>query len=371
MAQPKQRVVVVGCGVIGAMVAYELSQFDNLAVIVLDRQPPAQDSTGAALGVLMGVISHKVKGRNWRLRQISLNRYPTLISELEAAGQRSLPYNRQGILSLCFEADQLPRWRSLQAIRQQQGYALDIWSVEQLRHRCPDLNLEGVVAAIYSPQDGQVDPVTLTQTCVAVATQRGVQFRFDQLVIGLNPIGDRVVVQTSEAIYEADRVVLAAGLGTSELSETLNQSTPIGPVLGQALRLRLEAPINRPDFQPVINGRDVHLVPLGEGDYWVGATVEFPEQGLPRQNDLLEPNPAALESVLGGAIAYCPPLAEAEIIDRWFGWRPRPQGQAAPILQPLPTCDRVMIAAGHYRNGVLLAPATALKVAEWVRSPLT
>ncbi|MEL6455486.1 MAG: FAD-dependent oxidoreductase, partial [Cyanobacteria bacterium J06623_5] len=74
----RSKIVVVGCGVVGALVAYELNRQLEADIVVLDRQPPAQGSTGAALGVLMGVISHRVKGRTWRLREASIRRYRSL-----------------------------------------------------------------------------------------------------------------------------------------------------------------------------------------------------------------------------------------------------------------------------------------------------
>ena len=71
-------IVIIGCGIIGATLAYELSLVEGLKITVIDKQPPAQEATGAALGVLMGVISHKVKGKAWRMRQTSIQRYETL-----------------------------------------------------------------------------------------------------------------------------------------------------------------------------------------------------------------------------------------------------------------------------------------------------
>lgn len=108
------RVAVIGSGVVGATVAYELSRQPQFEVHIVDAAHPAQGSTQAALGVLMGIISHKVKGRNWRLRRDSIERYRTLIPELEEQLGRPILHNRQGIVSLCFDPEQLPRWRSLQ-----------------------------------------------------------------------------------------------------------------------------------------------------------------------------------------------------------------------------------------------------------------
>jgi len=331
----------------------------------VDRQPPARGSTGAALGVAMAVISQKVKGRNWQLRERSLQRYPALIAELEALTGRQIQHNTQGILSLCFEPAELPRWQSLQAIRQQQGYRLDIWPPEQVAQQCPHLNLTNTVAGIYSPADLQVHPAQLTQALVAAARQHGARFHFGEPVVEFSLTAEsttpycRAVLTPSQTL-EADWVVLAAGLGTTALTETLKQSTALGPVLGQGLRLHLEQALGNPDFQPVINGHDIHLVPLGQGDYWVGATVEFPPEADAEVMLTLHPEAKQLQAVLQGAIAYCPALAQGTITDRWFGLRPRPQAQAAPVIQPLDGYRNIWLATGHYRNGVLLAPATAL-----------
>jgi glycine/D-amino acid oxidase-like deaminating enzyme len=101
-------VLVIGCGVVGAAIAYELSLIPGLKVTVIDKQSPAQGATGAALGILMAVISHKIKGNAWRMRQTSIQRYETLIPELEALTGRQIPFNRQGILLLLIPK-QVPR----------------------------------------------------------------------------------------------------------------------------------------------------------------------------------------------------------------------------------------------------------------------
>ncbi len=366
-----QRVVVVGCGVVGAAIAYELSLTGKYQIAVIDQTSPAEGSTAAALGVGMAVISHKVKGRNWRLRERSLKRYQSLITELEALTGRSIQHNTQGILSLCFAVEDLPRWRSLQAIRQGQGYSLEIWNPERVGDRCTHLNTAGVVAGIYSPQDFQVNPTELTLALVAGAQANGAEFYFGEPVVGFDgadikasPQEDRrcTAVHTANQSLATDAIVISAGLGTLPLTQALHQPTPIGPVLGQALRIHLDEFLGNLDFQPVVNGNDIHLVPLGDGDYWVGATVEFPPETSFEDALAMPPEADRLDDVLAGAIAYCPALAAGKMTQRWSGLRPRPQGQAAPVIQPLAGYGNIWLATGHYRNGVLLAPATALAV---------
>lgn len=353
---------------VGAAIAYELSLCPEVKVTVIDRSAPGQGSTAAALGVAMAVISHKVKGRNWQLRQRSLHRYPALIAELEDLAGQTIQRNTQGILSLCFDPEELPRWRSLQEIRQRQGYQLELWEPEQVRDRCPHLSTDEVAAGIFSPQDFQVNPTDLTQALVAGAAANGVEFYFDQPVVGFDKeetAGDSslcTAVHTASQTILTDAIVLSTGLGTLPLTQTLAQPTVIGPVLGQALRIHLDLPLGKADFQPVVNGHDIHLVPLGDGDYWVGATVEFPPETSLDAVLAMQPEAERLEVVRAEAIAYCPALATGTITQRWSGLRPRPQGQAAPVIKPLVGYSNVWLATGHYRNGVLLAPATALAV---------
>ena len=354
------QIAIVGCGIVGATIAYELSQVPELTVTVFDQQTTPVESnlsicptsTGAALGVLMGAISKKEKGNSLRMRLESLRYYEKLIPELEAFTGLKIPFNRQGILMLQFEED-LSVWEKLIEIRRSQGWALEILGRDRLKSDYSFLNLDQVTAAIYSPDDRQVNPVALTQALIVGAKQRGVTFRFDTQVIGAN---DREV-HTTNGTAPIDWLVISAGLGSTLLTKSLGQPIDIRPVLGQAIHLRLSQALGSSELQPVITGNDVHIVPLEGSDYWVGATVEFPAE-----TGEVQPDAASFEAVMQQAIAFCPHLADAEPIRTWYGLRPRPQGRPAPIIEWLPGHPTILLATGHYRNGVLLAPATAEQV---------
>ncbi len=350
-----QNIVVIGCGVVGAAIAYELSRIPHLTITVLDHAPPAQAATGAALGVLMGIISQKVKGRAWNLRQTSIRRYATLIPELEALTGQKIPWNPQGILRLCFAGEDLSRWETLIETRHAQGWRLERWNEAELNDACPYISPLRVSGAIYSPQDFQIDPTALTLALVAAARKNGVTFRFDAEVESLNGTPTCQQVQTQTESIAADWVVVSAGLGSTALTQAADQPVEILPVLGQALRLKTSQPT--PQFHPVINGDDTHVVPLGQGEYWIGATVEFPDETgeVVAQEELLE-------QVLERAIALYPALADSTILQTWTGLRPRPHNRPAPIIEPMSGYSNVFLAIGHYRNGVLLSPATALIV---------
>jgi glycine oxidase len=359
------KVGIIGGGIVGAAIAYRLSKIPGMAVHVYEQNCPKDlASTGAALGVLTAVISSKLKGKHLKLRLESLRLYEDLIPDLMERTGLNISYNCHGILQLHFDAVEFERWAKTQSVRQQKGFTLERWSRHTLVQRFPELgearSLDtGAIAlgAVYSPQDRQVDPKVLTEALIQGATQNGAQFCFNTAIANFcveNREGQQRVthLSTPQAAIPVDWVVVAAGLGSAALTQALAQPIQIRPVLGQALHLRCPKALGLDS--PVIYGDDVHLVPLSQDELWVGATVEYPEGEMP-----LEPNPADLEQVRQRAIALYPALAGAEILRTWQGLRPRPDERAAPVIEQLPGYQNVLIATGHYRNGVLLAPITA------------
>jgi glycine/D-amino acid oxidase-like deaminating enzyme len=363
----EQQVTIVGSGIVGTMIAYELSHLPNLSITVCDRRAAIEPdltasltATSAALGVLMGAISKRPKGQNLQRRLASLQHYETLIPQLVAQTGQEIPFNQQGLLMLQFTGADLSDWERLVKVRQDQGWPLEIWPRDRLQTAFPHLNYEHVIAGIYSARDRQVNPVALTQALIAAAQQRGVTYRWATEVIGIAATADPLqrchTLHTTTGTLPTDWLIIAAGLGSTPLTQTLGQPLLLQPVLGQAIQLKLAAPLIQHRPQPVITGHDVHLVPLTDHEYWIGATVEFSPAAVPA------PNPADFTNLMAQAIALFPALSTATPQRTWYGLRPRPQGRPAPVIERLAGYGNVLVATGHYRNGVLLAPATAMAV---------
>ncbi len=350
---------IIGCGIIGTTIAYELSCCDRFDIAVYDAQQPAQAATGAALGVLMGIISQKVKGRAWQLRESSIRRYDDLIPELERLTGLNIPHNRQGIVKLLSPETDLSKWTQLAATRSQQQWQLELWESDRIFAQLPQINPQLVGQAVYSPQDLQIDPVAITQALVAAAKLNGVNFHFDRSInsIAANHPLSCDILTTNLPTLTSEWVIVTAGLGSTQLLSSL-ASIEINPVLGQAIQIRLPQPLGNATFQPVITYEDVHIVPCGRHEYWIGATVEFPVDGS------VVAQAECLERVKQIAIDLCPDLAQGEIIKTWTGLRPRPHQRPAPIIDRVGNNGRVLVATGHYRNGILLAPATARLIGE-------
>jgi glycine/D-amino acid oxidase-like deaminating enzyme len=372
------KVGVVGAGVVGATIAYELSRIPGLDITVIDPRSPEQfHATGAALGILVGAISQKLKGRHLQMRLASLQRYENLIPELEALTGQSIPYNRQGILELCFDPDQWHRWPKVIQQRQQQGWTLQSLPPEALKTYFPELASatdpklgRPLLGTIYSPQDRQVHPTALTQALVQAAQHQGAVFQWQTTAHGFTLKKDQptqrvTALETSQGDVTVDWLVLASGLGTTPLTTHLHSTVDIRPVLGQGLQIRLQQPWSVP--HPVVQSEDVHIVPLNTAELWVGATVEFPPNF---DSQALKPDPEQLDQVRKRASAICPELASAQILRSWSGLRPRPEGRSAPVVEPLAGYANVLLATGHYRNGILLAPITALMIRDLIRARL-
>jgi glycine/D-amino acid oxidase-like deaminating enzyme len=255
---------------------------------------------------------------------------------LEQETGLKIPHNDRGILKLLPDDGEIEKWQRLADTRAEQGWTLEIWQRDRILESLPQINPDLANLVIYSPQDLQIEPIPLLHALIAAAKARGVNFHFDRQIIDLQEFDDG-----------RNTTILTAGLGSTDLAPAID----LRPVWGQAIHYRLPPAAVIPNFQPVISYRDVHLVPKDRGEYWVGATVEFPSE------ELVVPNPAALSHLQQQSIDWFPILQSADICNTWQGSRPRPHKRPAPIIERL--ADRVVVASGHYRNGILLAPATA------------
>ena len=357
--------MVVGAGLVGTATAWLLQRHGHQVTLVdpcLDGPPPANAGSWAALGVLMAQVFHRSSGRGWRLRQRSHQLWRNWIAELSAAGHR-LP-RREGLLLLAAEPAELAYQQRLAAERQARGLPLALWSPRQLETLQPRLPA-GALGGLHSPGDGQLDPGPLITALLQEARRRGLTTQASAAVgLERGPLSQggrpqwRLHCRDGQQL-QTPWLVLAAGLASGELLAGVGLELPLEPVLGQALELELpEAPAW--SWPGAVVWRGINLVPrpdLGDGRrLWLGATLEPGEQA----------DAAALEHLRHWAGARLDWLEQARVVRQWQGLRCRPRGRAAPVLEQAE--PGLLIASGHYRNGVLLAPASAAWVLEQIEA---
>ncbi|GAA2620491.1 glycine oxidase ThiO [Paractinoplanes durhamensis] len=307
-------VAVVGGGIIGLAIAWRLQE-RGADVVVLDDGEPGAWYVAAGMLAPGGEASHE-EPELIRLLAAGNERWPAFAAELGV----DVGYDDTGTLSLAMTADDLAA-----AARDWTRQKLPLLRPSELREREPALSPR-VRAGVYSPAERQVDP----RRVVAALRDR---------------LADRIVSKRIVDLSEvaAPTVIVAAGCGTAALT-----GLPIRPVKGQVLRLRGEPGLLRHVLEAAVDGRHVYVVPRADGEIVVGATQE-------ERTDRTV-TAGGVHELLRAAIELVPDLAECALVETVAGHRPGTPDNA-PLLGRHD--ERVIVAAGHFRNGVLLAPITA------------
>lgn len=324
--------IVIGGGVIGLSIALELRK-RGLSVLVIERGEPGREASHAAAGMLVGAGDEFPPALR-ALAKASAAMYPVFVRELEDASNLKIDFRGQGTILLS-AGGHIPE------------FARRV-STEDLSDLEPSLR-HGSLSAAFLPEHS-VDPRSLMHALSQAAKHREVDVASGSPVENmLIENGGAAGVKTSRSSYPAKIVVNCAGAWTGQIGP---QKFPVRPVKGQML-----AVIGGPPLEHVIRGEKVYLLPRSDGRIVIGSTLE--EAGFDKQTDV-----DTIEKLLRSATQFVPALAKARQHEAWAGLRP-----ATPDLLPIlgeTSIPGYFVASGHYRDGILLAPATAKALAELI-----
>lgn len=350
---------IVGGGVIGLASAWRLAQ-RGLSVTVIDPSP-AQAATRAAAGML-APVSEVTYGEQTllRLAMESLQRYPDFVAELEAVTGDIVGLRREGTLIVATDAGDRDMLVELHAFQSELGLSATMLTSRECRSLEPLLSPD-IRCGLLAASDHSVDNRKLTTALLAALQANNVTVRRDR-VASVTIAGDAVtgVVLDSGEALDARTVVLAAGPWSADLAGIPAAAQPaVRPVKGQILRLRAQTPVRLPDhsIRGLVNGREIYLIPRADGELVVGATVE--ELGFDTTV-----RAGAVREMLRDARAVMPAVDELELVESFAALRPGSPDNA-PIIGAT-AVDGLVVATGHFRNGILLAPITADLVAATV-----
>jgi glycine oxidase len=349
-------VAIVGGGVIGLAVGWRLCQA-GCRVTLFERARVGAGASWAAAGMLAAACEAEpgetaLLGLNRRSQAL----WPDFARELEAASDLPVGYRDEGTLVVALDRDDAARLRATYEF--QRGLGLDLeWLGAAETHALEPHLHPAIAGALRCRGDHQVDNRRLVAALAEAFRRSGGILRENSNVTGLAIVGDRAAgVRLGDEIHAADAVVLAAGAWSPQLPGLKDWlRLPVRPVKGQALALQMDpaAPLLR---HVVWTGR-VYLVPRGDGRLIVGATVE--ERGFDEHLTA-----GGMLALLDGAWRVLPGCEELEIAESWVGFRPGSRDDA-PILGPC-ALGGLVLATGHHRNGILLTPATAALIAQYV-----
>jgi glycine oxidase ThiO len=329
-------VLVIGGGAIGLAIALELA-LRGVRVRVLSRSF-AEAALHAAAGMLAPQAEAIEPGPLLDLCLQSRALYPDWINKLEGLTGMDCGYWPCGILVPQTQHHSTPPYPV-------NSQWCDRAALEDLQ---PGLG-ESITEGWWHPDDGQVDNQQMAKALRQAVLQVGVEIQEGITVEGFHQQGDRITgVQTNQGALHADHYILATGAWSEALLPI-----SVRPRKGQMLSIRTTE--TQQPLRHVLFGEKVYIVPRQDGRIVIGATSE--DVGFLPHN-----TPAGVQSLLTAATHLYPPLSHWTLEQCWWGFRPTTPDEL-PILGASPY-PNLLLATGHYRNGILLTPGTAMMIAD-------
>jgi glycine oxidase len=344
--------IFVGAGVIGLASAWRAAE-RGANVCVLERDQPAAGATGVAAGMLAPVGEASWgEERLLALNFESLRRWPAFAEQLESESGLETGFARHGALHVALDRDEAEELRHRYELHRKLG--LDSkWLAGRECRRLEQGLATAVRGGAHVPGEASVDPRRVVAALLGALDQRGVAVHSGAEVVAADREGSNWRVGTADGRdFQGASLVLTAGSWSGRARWLPEDVPPVRPVKGEILTLRGSS--EEPVCTGIIAGERVYMVPRGDGRLIVGATVE--ERGFETTVTA-----GGVHELLREAYRLIPQIAELELVEATAGLRPGSPDNA-PLIGA-GNADGLLIATGHFRNGMLQAPVTADSIA--------
>ena len=351
-------VIVIGGGLIGSSIALRLAQA-KLRVSVFDRGEPGAEASSAAAGMIGPQGETAMPDAFFALCAASHALYPDFIAEIEDLSGQDVGFRCEGSLLVAMDEKQVANLEKLFWNQSRAGLPLERLSVAGLGHKMPGLSKK-IRMALGASEDHWIDNEKLTRAVIEAAHRLGVKFHarcaVEDLVVRDNRV-ETVHTRTSPhngepSLLSAGSFVLAAGCWSGGLASQAGLELAMQPCRGQMMEF--ESPREIPH---VVRAGTHYLVPRSARRVLVGTTAEYAgfEKSVTAEG---------MQSILNGAMKFAPFLKECVFLRSWAGLRPDTSDHL-PILG-YSKLDNLVLATGHFRHGILLAPITAQQISELI-----
>jgi glycine oxidase len=343
-------VVVVGAGIIGCAIAFELARRGQ-AVQIVDDRPFGGGATQASAGVLAPHIEARHGGPLAELTARGLEVFDRFVSRVAESAGAPILYQRTGTLDAALDEASLIAYAQTASALAANGIAAQLLDARGLRAEEPHLSASAV-GGLLIPCHGYVAVGELTRALVAAAGRHGARFVQCGRVRRISASGRELLIETDAARLRGHTAVIAAGSWVSQIEiDGAAARAPVKPIRGQLLQLAWSGP----PMRRVVWGERCYVVPWPDGTVLVGATVE--DAGFDERTTV-----AGISDLLESACELLPHTWTASFAAARVGLRPATPDEL-PIIGRSTVLPNVIYAAGHYRNGVLLSGLTAQLVA--------
>jgi glycine oxidase len=347
-------VLIIGGGVMGLSLAYELSRHGR-RVRVVDRAAPGEESSWAGAGILAPAVVRPGDHPLEQLAGLSHALHAQWACTLREQTGIDTGYLRCGGLYLAEDEPSAAMLRQMAAEFSQRGIETQSLSAAALGELEPALDHRQFCGACLLPGECQLRNPRHVKALLAACADQGVEIQSGMPVEELSVHrGQMVAARAGGKELRAEHFCITSGAWTRGLLERLGLRTQIKPIRGQIALLSGPRVLKR-----VINLGHRYLVPRADGRVLVGSTEE--DAGFDKRTTA-----EALGGLLQYALAVAPALRDHEVERTWAGLRPG-NGDGLPYLGPLPGLANAFVAAGHYRQGLHLSTGTAVVMSELMR----
>ena len=349
-------VVVIGGGVIGSAIAWNLSA-QKQQVILVEKNQPGQEASAAAAGILAVASGRSKRGPMYQLKRAGQELYPALVQELEERTGIDIEYQTAGVLDLIRTDADENKYRQLYELRREQGYEATWLTAEEVRRLEPTLTTD-LRGAVHFSGDHHLHNGKLVEAWAKAVEQRGGIVQTGVTVNETRIAGGKVTaVRIGEEWVSTNTVVIAAGSWSRQVGEIFGLTIPVEPAKGQMITVRST------QLRHVVSWSEHYLVPRKNGEVVIGSTVEF----VGHNKDV------TLETVhhlISRSVDLAPAIGSAPLSRFWAGLRPYSPSRR-PILCRAPGLENVILATGHHRNGIVAAPITGKLICELIMTGQT
>ena len=347
-------ILIVGSGIIGKFNALELSK-QGFKITIADPQKK-KNSSSAALGLLIGNMYQKSKGRSWELRKKSNELWPKWIKFLKQYNNNL--HIEKPLIQLTTEQKNFEKLSQFISHHPNRGLRVlerDSTIIQNINKIFNMDNLKGII----SNEDGRIDPITLLKTLNIYLKNEKVNFIKDN-IIKIKKLNNQWISTCSNKLeIKSDVIILCNSLDALELIDLNIHNIKLKPVLGQAIEISPnEEEINLLSLPKHFNINGTNFIRKDNNKIIIGSTNEYDVE--PKENTLEE-----LTNFLENKPQW---LNKNNITDKWLGIRSRPEGEPSPILKNLE--KGLILCTGFYKNGILLAPACSKWVSDEIANHL-
>ena len=350
----KAHIVIIGSGIIGKFNALELSEL-GFQITIID---PAQlhNSSNAALGLMMGNMYQKRKGRSWDLRKQSIKLWPKWITFLQKFNNKL--NIEKPLIQLTTNEEKFKKLEKF--IYETNDQDLKILEknsiiIKNINNAFQTKNIKGMI----SFKDGRINAKSLLNTLDKYFKHKKINFLEEEIINIRKSKNNWISTTRNNKNIKSDAIILCNSLNTIDLIDSHTHNIKLKPVLGQAIELDInDLEVDLLSLPKQFNIDGTNIIPISKNKLIIGSTDEYctkpGKDFFERLTDFVEKKPSW--------------LMKGKITNQWYGIRSRPDGEPSPVMKFLD--DGLILCTGFYKNGILLAPACSNWVANEIKTYL-